>query len=178
MNNILYISSLTLMSTVILFSNLLGRAGAAVLAFSRFAVAYLFSARLFYKTPRITNFYGSEQLLLQGGVVKLVWRTKYVAFVHIKGVGYFLNRSEVALPINFTTQSFTLTAYSFLRRKRRTIKLRAMEMPVAPQPLLINRSPSIQGFTNGTFAPKSYQYQFNDSIITIKRTIKTISIPD
>jgi hypothetical protein len=60
------------MSSIILFSDFIGRACISVLTFFRFAAAYLFSVRVFYKTPRIKNFYASEQLLLQGGVVKLV----------------------------------------------------------------------------------------------------------
>jgi hypothetical protein len=167
-----------LMGNPFLFSRSLGKVGTILLRCFKYVVAYLLSLRTCYRTPRILTFHANEQLLIQGGILKLVWRTKYTAFVYIEGLGYFLTRNEVALPIHFQERTFTLTAYGFLRKNSRTITLTAMGMPLLPHGALHNYTPSIASINNTQFKPKEYQYQLHNPTLSISYSIKAISLPE
>lgn len=167
-----------LMGNPFLFSQSLGRIGAVVLRTLKYSAAYLLSIRTFYREPRILTFCSSEQLLIQGGVLKLTWRTRYTAFVHIEGLGYFLGRNAVALPVYFKEKSFTLTAYSFLQKKSKTITVSAMDMPVLPQEALFNQTPEIIGIHQSQFALRRYKYVIRNAGLSLKHSIKQIKFPE
>jgi hypothetical protein len=117
---------------------------------------YLLSVRFFHRKPRVVYFSPSEQVLIKGGILKLEWKVKRAAFVHVSGLGYFGNAGETALPIHFDKASFTITVYGFLKRSRLTIELSAME-----KPSLDNTVPKLQialiAGTNTAFRIKPFQ---------------------